>query len=394
MGRVSSCESPLAHLDPHGRPVTRAVRALCESWLGRYPSDRRAKLDGEFRSKSARKRLSAWWELFLHETFWRAGYEVEVLDGTPDFVIHREGRRLGVEAVVRHEDDASVRERDLWWSLHAALDRACTGRWHLSLQYVRAATSQLAAGKLARRVHAWLSTLDPDGVRERGPQPDGNGLERFPTERFDQGGWVVEVEAFPTSIPQADASSNVVRGWGHAEMTLVANEVGISSKLHEKADALRASGFTGPSIVAVHVARGSAADHQIETALFGGLAACADTPSSPRSSEGHTTLRRLGSFWNSSFARDHVIGVLTSTMPTLFHAFQHPLSLWTNPHHRRAALDVEATLPWQHRWVDAHGAPQASALPDPASFYGVPSGWPWVPKVLAPVDDRRRDIEK
>lgn len=58
-------------------------RELLETWFARYPRGHRAHLRGRLFSSRVSEQQSAWWELYLHETFMRAGYTVHVSVETP-----------------------------------------------------------------------------------------------------------------------------------------------------------------------------------------------------------------------------------------------------------------------------------------------------------------------
>jgi hypothetical protein len=105
-------EALMHYLDRSGRRQCARVRALLEDWFSRYPQEHRRHLRGQMFSDSDSKQRSAWWELYLHESFVRAGCSVEVSSGTPDFLIESECGRFYVEATARFEDPTDIaRER-------------------------------------------------------------------------------------------------------------------------------------------------------------------------------------------------------------------------------------------------------------------------------------------
>lgn len=101
-------ESAFSFFNRCGAPAITAVRVLLEDSVARYPSagpdpTARAELISRFRSKDDTEFRSAFWELYLHESLTRAGYELaphpETENGRrPDFLATKGSDRLYVEA--------------------------------------------------------------------------------------------------------------------------------------------------------------------------------------------------------------------------------------------------------------------------------------------------------
>ena len=108
VAHVDRCGIP-RRIDDHVRRSVRpsrdgALRDVLESWFARYPVAHRSHLRGQLFSTRESEQCSAWWELYLHETFLRAGYCVDVSSRTPDFTIDGPGGRFHVEATARFAD--------------------------------------------------------------------------------------------------------------------------------------------------------------------------------------------------------------------------------------------------------------------------------------------------
>jgi hypothetical protein len=92
------------------------VRHVLESWLERVGEEARNDLVGRLLDSDHRQHRSAYWELYLHESFRRGGWEVvphpDIGRGSrPDFQLHRDGDTVLVEAfVVSETSDADRAE--------------------------------------------------------------------------------------------------------------------------------------------------------------------------------------------------------------------------------------------------------------------------------------------
>ena len=100
--RVRTDASPAGHSEPTARFLGRVagdywdqVRDLIGYWVSGFPEAARADIIGRLRSPDFAQHASAFWELYLHETFVRSGFEVMVhttLAGSarrPDFIVTR-----------------------------------------------------------------------------------------------------------------------------------------------------------------------------------------------------------------------------------------------------------------------------------------------------------------
>lgn len=142
------------------------VRELVQAWLDRVDDEEAYKdLRGRLRERNPAN-WSAFFELYLHEMFRRAGYELVIHPrGTrgsrrPDFLIEGHGERFYLEAMMPGQSNAAVRR-----SQHRAafLDtiQTCTNTdFWLSLDDL-VIGEQPARGRLARAsIDRWLGSLE------------------------------------------------------------------------------------------------------------------------------------------------------------------------------------------------------------------------------------------
>ncbi len=91
-------------LNRSASPYFGRVRDLIEDWFANFPPAHQAALRGDLRASDDQS-ASAFWELYLHESYRRSGYAIEIHPpvagrGThPDFLMSKEGERFYVEAV-------------------------------------------------------------------------------------------------------------------------------------------------------------------------------------------------------------------------------------------------------------------------------------------------------
>jgi len=127
-------ESTFDYLDRSSRPPMVALREVLEDWWSRYPAAHQLHLHSRLSGPTESIQRSAFWELDLHESFLRAGYQVDVSAATPDFTIDGPGGRFHVEATARFESPAVEAQQRREAVLHDLLDRTRSNRpsaWRL-----------------------------------------------------------------------------------------------------------------------------------------------------------------------------------------------------------------------------------------------------------------------
>lgn len=152
-------------------PEADRIRSLCETWFSRLPVPARAKLRGHFRSRDDRKFCGAFWELYLHESFVRLGYSVEVephlhhTSRRPDFRLTRGAERVYVEALTVNDDDGVRGETSRAVDVERALDAIDDPRFVGVPTVRRIGHAMPSAGALRRVVEGWLLSLPemPEG---------------------------------------------------------------------------------------------------------------------------------------------------------------------------------------------------------------------------------------
>ncbi|HEY3805269.1 MAG TPA: hypothetical protein VGL61_21825 [Kofleriaceae bacterium] len=367
-------ESTMTYADRSARRVMGALRDVLESWFARYPGELRAHLRGRLFSSRESEQQSAWWELYLHETFVRAGYDVVVSSATPDFTIDGPGGRFHVEATSRFEDPGAYSRSRRENALYDGLDGAQTGPWRLGVEMLRVGANSAPCARFRARITKWIGTLDFASTRRESPTPNPNGFGRYPYKVFAEGDWALGIEAFPFGDSREPGRVRAVVTWGAGDMVIVENEEPLRDAIARKASACR--GLDAPVIIAVLLARDFGAEHQVESALFGtdGVEYAYDP--SRMVIEGARPIRAADGLWSPVDGEGEIAAVLAGVRLSYFNFSKICPTLWTNPLVRRSPIELADDLPWQRRWVDESGIVFADSIRTPASFFDVTRDWP------------------
>lgn len=174
--RVRTDPSPASHSENSAAFLNRVaggyldqIRGLVEDWASRVPDAGRRDIVARLRSSSDRQSGAAFWELYLHETFVRAGYAVELhpsVDGPrpPDFHVTRGAERFYVEATCLFgaaTDGGAIARRQ---ALYDAVERINSPNFFLSIDVEVIGSNAPATGQLRRDLERWLAGLDPDAT--------------------------------------------------------------------------------------------------------------------------------------------------------------------------------------------------------------------------------------
>lgn len=323
-------ETLFEYLDRSGRQVMAALRVLFESWFEQHPGEHQPNLRGRLFSRRKQEQVSAWWELYLHESFVRAGYRVEVSAATRDFTIEGSGGRFHVEATARFESEADRKLEAQQLMLHDLLDGLDAAPWRIGVELLSSGERAPRVRRFKQEISSWLGTLDFETVFREGPQRSRNGIPRYPCASFSDGGWVLDVEAVPIGTTGDDRGRpRAICRWGKGEMVRVQNERPIYDTIAGKADKCR--GLDAPLIIAVLLERNYGHDHQVETALFGVESTeCVYDPARNTLDDGRR-FRAPGGFWSPGTGDCEVAAVLSGVRLDCFSFPQVAPVMWTNP---------------------------------------------------------------
>jgi len=151
-------------------PVWDQVRALIDDWMLNYPARDRASIEGRLRSGNDEHFISAFWELYLHEMYRRAGWAIEVEPDVPDartgpdFLVSQDGMAYYVEARCTFERQASSGAGARLQTIYDAVNEIDSGAFFLSVTAVRIGTQSPSTRQLRVDLECWLRGLDPDEI--------------------------------------------------------------------------------------------------------------------------------------------------------------------------------------------------------------------------------------
>lgn len=248
-------ESSYAFLERSARPEIARVRALLSEWVYRYPEAEREEVVARIRSENETHFRSATFEVFLHEALRRLGYQLTPHPdpGTgvakrPDFLVAApDGGEFFVEAVLASERDGrspaaeAMKEAALGY-----LNEAPHTAFLVDVESEGDPTTQPSGKTLARDVHAWLDTVDPDPLRER---LIADGLDAMPSMTWAHEGWELTLRAIPLSAERRGKSARLIGALGSGARWVNAWEP-LRDAVKKKAN--RYGQLTKPFVVAVN----------------------------------------------------------------------------------------------------------------------------------------------
>jgi hypothetical protein len=371
--------SPAAHQESTFEFMNRVAgdyweypRALMTEWLDRVPSKEHNDLRHRFRSRDDEQFRSAFLELYLHESFLRAGYTVtihpEVGDTSrrPDFLVERDDLRLFVEAIAPGStpgEKASAQRRAV---LLDTVNRLGDPNFLLWLHELKEGASPPASARLRNDLRCWLEDLDPDAEWN----PDAP-----PTRRWEHDGWVATFRAVPKKPESRGASPNnrTIGVYGHTGVGFIddapAIKKALTAKHHKYGD------LGAPFLIAVGTYIHDRDRWHSSNAIYGHVAVQIDeTP------EGTTATREVrqpdGYFGTPpAWANRNVSGVLLVNQLMPYHVQRAEVTLWCHPDPI-------------HRLPDAIGLPvdtltlidgtliESSSPTMPSQYFGLSDPWP------------------
>lgn len=369
-------ESHFAFLDRVSSPFWARVRSLVDEWLGRLPEHAQAGVRGQLQSGDNRAFKSAFWELYVHESLVRLGFDVEVhpelshTDARPDFLATGERGSLVVEAAYvasSDEDVAASRRRD---DLYEALDQLGSPNFFLWIELDKEGPASPPAAGLRTRLEEWLGELDPDRVSLPGAP---GRLEDLPILAWEEQGWEITFRAIPKS-PQARGKPGIrpLGVFGTGEASLVDDQTPLRRKLAKKSR--KYAPLDQPFLVAIWHGALSSDDWAVENVLIGQEVV---QVSRDQSQEARLVRRPNGFFGGPAAARrENVSGVLLINRLDPASVATSAPGLWLNP---RAAHPLPAsTLPWRTTSFDPMTGQKSEqpASTSPADLFGLPDDWP------------------
>jgi hypothetical protein len=359
------------HLSRRGGPGWDNVRALVDDWFARVPetpapSKGRLDLLAKLRSRKSDTWMAGFWELYLHESLRRAGYEVEIepeIEGSskhPDFFARGHGHEFYVEAVVVTAGPETRQERRRA-HLYDYLNDHPHQNFFIGLEIEREGTIDVPMRNLVRDATRWLDSLDPDATT----LDDSVG--------WQGNGWLLRLRPAAKKPEARMIPSETLIGIYPMQSGSVDISARIRNALRSKAS--RYGRLNRPYLVALTASTIFADDYNIAQALLG-PEVVQFSPSHPESS---TLVRaRDGLLMRRNGPQNkRVSGFVFAwnvSPTTLMHVRpQLWLNPWAPPERR-----LTAPLPWDRVVIDGTTGVTANEPTDfdTLAFFDLPADWP------------------
>lgn len=360
-------ESTAAFLDRVAGDYWQQVRDLIEDWVSHVPAEHAADLVGRLRDADYAQHTSAFWELYLHETFRRSGYGIEIhpliSNGRrPDFKIWGGGDTFYVEAktLISGSSGAGARKQQVY----DALNRIHCPNFFLQIDVNKIGKSDLPTRSLRKNLERWVARLDPDSM------VIGERFYDFGEPfRWEHDGWEIQFRPFPVSPGARGRHGHRPLGvFGPIEAAFVNDDAILRNALMDKGSAY--GELEHPLVLAVNSFAFDPDDSDVMSALYGSeqISYYPDHPEiEPVPS------RKPDGYWLArTWTHQHVAGVLLGRSITAYRAAE-PCTFWCHPD----AFDAVQPLPvWQIAEAESGRIRYREPLGQLHELLDLPEGWP------------------
>ncbi len=337
------------------------ARDYIERWHSRMCRDSQEDLRNRFRSKDDRHFKGALFELYVHETLLRAGFEVEChprrgdSSRRPDFSAQRGGDHFFVEAKTVTVSDRgagrSMRERQVW----EALDKVDSPNFMFKVGCERVGQRAVRGRFLTIRVREWLGGLT---AQEHEPWEVAS-----PALRWTDAGWSLRIEAVRRPPNAKENGINVLSftQCASAESSVRAIREGIAKKTGVYGE------LESPFVLALGT--WGVTDRQIAAALYGDEVL--DVPFTDVGAGSPLLLRDgNGSFGGGEpWLRTELSAVLVARNPEPYGIDTLRPTLWDHPAPRER-LTVQLPRVWGRVTAQSGALTLVEPTVAPAEYFG------------------------
>ncbi|MEO6504354.1 MAG: hypothetical protein ABIQ09_20900 [Jatrophihabitantaceae bacterium] len=183
-----------------GGPYWDSIRHVIETWFSHFCPGSMQDLRGRLRDQDDRQFNGAFFELYLHESLRRAGYQITChpkLSGTtrrPDFLVSRDGDAFYLEAkTIGGAGDVAQGNR--LKTVYDALNRLVSPNFFLSVEVETQGAIDLRTRPLRQHLTHWLAGLDPDEAADL--LRIHSSLHQLPCTEWKAAGWHFIFRALP-----------------------------------------------------------------------------------------------------------------------------------------------------------------------------------------------------
>lgn len=346
------------------------IRELVEQWADAYPADAKSDLVGRLRSPDIRQWSSAFWELYLHETFRRSGYEVRVHPTVPqsarqpDFLVTSTEAEFYVEAKCifgKSTDGEDARLRGVF----DAINRMTSPNFFVDLHIGRVGPWAPSTKGLKAEVETWLSGLDPDKI-------DPTDLLSSTGERYRwvRDGWELEFRPMPIRADARGRANHRPLGmWSSGEARQVNDEAPLRDALKDKGSAY--GKLDRPLLLALNMNTGFDRSFETMNALYG-TAMVVFKQADP---EGAYNSRSQNGYFGypGAWRHPHIAGVLIGPNIAPEIAATIAPTLWVHP---SATESVPSLDIWHQAALDGGQVETVLAQKQPRELLELVPDWP------------------
>jgi len=268
-------ESHFSYLNRSNRLEFVAAREMIEDWFSRYPSHAQTELRSRLRDKNTPQSFdSAFFELFLHEFFIRAGCEVEVHPESsgstkrPDFFLRTPTsirfylEAITVTGITREERATQSRTDDFYNALNQVV---CPDFLIIVRHFNFKPSDPIPLSKVRKEIQSWVGGLDYERAMAI---PQRNSYDELPNYNIQVQGGFARLVAVPKKR-EARGLPNVPAVGGNAgDEIWVRTHEDIRSAIKKKMPSQYELGDL-PYVVGVRCQDTFTRPFDIERALFG-----------------------------------------------------------------------------------------------------------------------------
>lgn len=374
----ASAQEPLSRfLNRVHTPYWAAVRNLIEDWFTRLPAAAQNDVRGRLRSKDNRQFHGAFWELYLHESLIRSGFEVEchpdiaATNRVPDFFARRGDSAMYLEARTTFEQSANPADDKRLGQLLDSLNRLEDPNFLLWIEIAAQGPADLKVGPLRREVEAWLSGLNPDEIIQ---QLEASGdIDAVGVVEWDVDGWKLIMHPIPKAPGRRGLNGKPTVGvHGPAEASMIDNVSPLRAALSDKGSAY--GNLEHPFVVAIRSSSDFADDLDVMDALFG-----SSHVDFRRYQNGETTataVRVPDGYWFSGnhWAHRNVSAVLIARSLMPWTVARDAPELWRHPDPEKTVAEVPPL--WRQAIPEKNGLHRQNAQALASTVFELPDDWP------------------
>lgn len=307
-GPASNNENSFNYYHKSNRVDIKIIRVTLEDWFSKYPEAEKKELKIRFKKDFD----SAFFELFLHELFYKLGYEIiihpELKDSNkrPDFLIIKNGKQTYVEAKICFDKtEVEMAFEHLQNEFYDQLSKVKIKGFLLAIEEVNFITKkQPRVKELIGKIENEVAKLDTIQVTK---DIQKYGFEECPGIEYENKDFNIIVKPMPLIESEKDTISENPIGMFPFESFWGGGEESLRQSILKKSN--RYGKFEIPYLICINALGKKSGKNDIENLVWGSLQYTYST--NPKDRDGKFTRKRDGIFYNSGKAQlKNVSGII------------------------------------------------------------------------------------